>query len=121
MKNAFGLLVLYSLILVACLKDKGSIPASTSKNLCDSLKVTYSLVINPIINNKCVTCHKPGGTGNGDYTTYSGLKAKIGTNNNPLYNRVFVLGDMPQAGSPALTADEKQKISCWLDAGAPNN
>src|SRR5438046_608870 len=96
-----GIIFFYS-----CTKDKGPVECGE----CLSTDVTFSLTIMPIITAKCAIpgCHVANGGNNIPYTSYSEVKAKVGVNNNPLYNRVFVVGDMPQSGS--LTCDEKQKI-----------
>lgn len=118
-KVLYYFFTLVVLLISSCLKEKGPVPSVQ----CSGLNVSYSATIKTIIDTKCAIsgCHVAGGNGNGDFTTYAGVKAKIGTNNDPFNNRLFVLGDMPQAGSPTLTDDEKQKIKCWLEAGALNN
>jgi hypothetical protein len=107
--------------IYSCSKDKGLLPQQISLTKCDSLSVTYSLTIAPIIAAKCAIpgCHVPTGGNNIPYTTYAEFKAKVGPDNNPLYNRLFVVGDMPKTGS--LTDEEKDEIKCWINAGAPDN
>ena len=102
----------------ACTHDKGLDPALQAKTgSCDS--ITYSKHIKAIINTQCATatgCHGTG-SGNGDFTAYIGVKAKV--DNNTFSNRVVVVGDMPPGG-PLPSAD-LEKVKCWLDKGAPNN
>jgi hypothetical protein len=110
------------LFLASCAKEVGKNPdlqpkiASSDSTLCDSVK--YSTTILPIINAECIGCHSPG-SANGDLSTYAALKLKADggritarvLNGNPSF--------MPQAG--AMSQDKRDKIKCWLDAGAPNN
>ena len=89
---------------------------------CDTANITYAVDIEPIISTNCATsgCHVSGGSGPGNFTTYSGLKAKVDMGvNGTVEHRVVVLKDMPLGGS--LTQDEIFKIDCWIQDGAPNN
>lgn len=87
--------------------------------VCDTSTLTFQADIEPLIANKCgVTgCHVTGGTGNGLFDSFQGVKNKA--DNGSLRNRVLVTKDMPPSGS--ITACELQLIEAWLDAGAPNN
>lgn len=117
MKKAI-LSVVCLFFMFSCTKDKGAIPI-ISVEFCDTIK--YSTNVAAIITTKCASasgCHEAG-SGSGDFTTYDGVKTKIGLNSDPFNTRVFVTGDMPLTGS--LTNEEKQQLRCWLDAGAPNN
>ena len=86
---------------------------------CNSVEVSYSRDIVPFIELRCATpgCHIPGGTGNGDLTTYEGVKAKV--DNGSLVRRVLEIGDMPGVGD--LTECELDKLRSWIDDGAENN
>lgn len=112
----FGVALLYS-----CVKDKGSIPVEDILSKCDSLNVTYSATVQPIINAKCAIpgCHTATGGNNIPLATYTQVKAKV--DNGSFRNRVLVIANMPPAPLAPLPADEKEKLQCWLDAGAPNN
>jgi hypothetical protein len=86
---------------------------------CDTVSVTYSHTIEPIILSKCATsgCHTAGGTANGNFDTYSGAKAKV--DNGSFLNRTKVLLNMPP--SAPLNACEISQIDKWIQTGAPNN
>lgn len=105
-------------VLFSCTFEKGEISKSRvlPVNLCDSLNVTYSSIVFPIIQTNCNGCHSSGYSA-GDFTTYSGLKIRI--DNGSFKNRVFTLKNMPTAGP--LSPEILEKIQCWLDAGAPDN
>lgn len=82
--------------------------------------VSYSITIVPIVNAQCISCHCAGGSGNGDFTTYIGIKAKV--DNGSLYNRIVTLKDMPMIGSGyTLTDAERTKFSSWINQGGKNN
>jgi hypothetical protein len=87
-----------------------------SANMCDSIK--YNANIKPIIINNCAipTCHVPGGTGNGDFTNFSGVSTKA-----PLFkNRInSSTNPMPPAGK--MPQSKIDSIECWIDKGALNN
>lgn len=81
------------------------------------LAVNWSHV-QPIIVQHCnnSNCHAPGGTGNGVFDNYAGVKAKV--DNNSFANRVLDIRDMP--GYP-LPACDYVLLQAWLEAGAPEN
>ncbi|MCE3280829.1 MAG: hypothetical protein K0S44_3020 [Bacteroidetes bacterium] len=102
--------------IASCTSEKGAVPIRDVN--CDST-ISYSADIAPLMNNYCNSCHVSGGTGTGDFTTYAGVKEKA--DNGSLRNRVVVLKDMPQPGSPQLTEDERIMIDCWIKQGSPDN
>ena len=89
-----------------------------SKN-CDTTTVTYSHTIQPIIAAKCANsgCHTAGGSGNGNFDSYTGTKSKV--DNGSFLNRTVVLMNMPISGP--LTTCELAQVSKWIQMGAPNN
>ncbi|MBU6342723.1 MAG: hypothetical protein KGS48_14610 [Bacteroidetes bacterium] len=92
---------------------------------------TYKADIKAIVDNSCSYsgCHSGSSASTyvpanaKDYTNYAGLKVSI--DNGTFKNRVLVKADMPNPSfvfgdhPKSLTQAEKDKISCWLDAGAP--
>jgi hypothetical protein len=115
-------LVLGSLFVAgSCTKDIGPDPALIPKtvNICDSVK--FSTTIKPIIDANCATsgCHEPGGSGPGDFTSFADISLKV--QNGSFKARVIdgVPGFMPATGR--LPQADIDKITCWLNAGAPNN
>lgn len=114
-------LVLFVLIismptLNSCTKDRVQPLTLTA---CDSLNVTYSQVVKPIILLNCATsgCHLAGTNVPGDYSSYDGLKLHV--DNGKFKLRTITYRDMPPNGP--LSESDIQKLNCWLDAGAPNN
>ena len=109
-------------LLASCYYDKEDklYDAYYAAKTCDTLHVTYTLTIVPIITARCATsgCHTAGGTGNGNFDTYAGVKGKVA--NGSLVNRTFVLMNMPSTGGP-LTACQMAQFKAWVNAGAPDN
>ncbi len=117
MKRALPLIPIVLFFLSSCTFEKGELPVVGFK--CDST-VHYHPTIDSLISLNCSTtpgCHIHGGTGNGDFTNYSGLKDKV--DNGSLLNRVVTLKNMPSAG-PLSDADIN-KIHCWIIQGGLNN
>jgi hypothetical protein len=115
-----GFSSLFFLFYFSCTKEKGK-PSSTSgvtQSFCDSLNVKFSTDINPLIQSNCALpgCHNATAAGGVDFTPgYSSIdtsriRARV-LDGNPSF--------MPP-GNPLPTID-RQKIECWLKAGAPNN
>lgn len=88
---------------------------------CDTTTYTFNTVINPILLNSCVGCHKPGSLGgNIDLSTYA--KVKIQADNGKLLGSVTHTAGyspMPQGGK--LPDCEITQIKKWIEAGAPDN
>lgn len=107
------------IVIASCKSDKASMP-QPDKDICDSLPITYSGMIESIVTVSCATifCHDAN-SDNGDFTSYIGVKAKV--DNGSLRDRV-IFGDpswMPPAGQ--LSKEDRDKIQCWLNDGALNN
>jgi hypothetical protein len=61
------------------------------------------------VNGNCLNCHST-------FSTYSGLSSVL--TNGKFKQHVITDQDMPQGGS--LSADQLNKIQCWVEAGYPN-
>lgn len=113
--GAFGFIVFAH----SCTYEKAELKKTEVVSVCDTT-VSYAAEIAPLINAQCIGCHTPGGGGAGDFSTYEGFKLKV--DNGSVNNRVITMKDMPTPGSGfTLTNAERQKISCWIEQGAPNN
>lgn len=95
--------------MMSCTNDT-VVPASTAE--CAALATSFKTDVQPILNSKCGSagCH-PG------YITYAGV-SRIATNGT-FKHEVITTKKMPPTGS--LSSSQLQLISCWLEAGAPNN
>lgn len=118
-KNQF-IFILFAFSLCACTKEIGKnldlIPSSPVSS-CDTVK--FAAHILPIINSNCLSCHSGSGPGNGNFTSYSGIKQKV--DNGSFKARVVDLLPTPMPQGGALPAQQIALIKCWLDNGAPNN
>jgi hypothetical protein len=106
-----GTIILFN----SCYNDKEELlyPGAT----CDGVSTSFATNVNPIIQSSCNKsgCHNTGSTnGPGALTNYDQIKAAAGHIKNAV-----VSGFMPQDAT--LTTAQIKTISCWVDAGAPNN
>jgi len=89
---------------------------------CDTSKFTYAAVIKPIMDNKCVGCHKPGNLGgNVDVSTYIGTRA-VALNGTLLGSIAHQSGFSPMPKNSAkLSNCEITQVSRWIATGSLNN
>ena len=91
---------------------------------CDTLNVSYSLQVVPILQNNCYTCHGAGsnaGSGGITLSNYAALKTYA--------NSGYLVGNVTHApgyigmpyGLPKLPACEINTIVAWVNQGALNN
>ena len=109
-----NLLLIGCIFLVSCKHEK--IQPNTTTQPCT---VAYAADIKPIVNNKCAISNCHGSNGLANLADYAILKARADNGNVKKY--VFTIKMMPPSGAAALTEDEKTKLQCWLDNGAPQN
>ncbi len=100
-----------ALVLVNCKKEKKYSPD------CSGGVKSFASDVSPLIASRCAItgCHASGSNnGPGALSNYSQVNAaKSGI------RTAIVNGSMPKNGS--LSDDEKNRIVCWIDAGAANN
>lgn len=121
MRKSLFLAVLIVVVVVlanACKKDSNDNNGSDTGTVdCSTITTTFSGSVSPLIAASCAKsgCHNTGSTnGVGALTTYTQIfnaKAQIRT--------AVASGSMPRDAS--FTATQKATITCWIDAGAPNN
>ncbi len=107
--------------LQGCLNDKGIVPPPP-ETFCDSLDVSYNLHVKPLAEAKCansIGCHVSGGSGPGDFTTYTALSSVSQTVAVRIQLPVTDASHMPQGGT--LTQEELDIFLCWIEDGALNN
>lgn len=89
---------------------------------CDTTQFTYAAVVKPMLDNKCVGCHKAGSLGgNVDLSTYTGTRVVA-------LNGKLVGSIMHQVGYSAMPKNMAKLSDCeitqvrkWVTAGALNN
>ncbi|MBK9422508.1 MAG: hypothetical protein IPN44_15915 [Flavobacteriales bacterium] len=91
-------------------------------DFCDTAAITYSGIIEPIVQANCAipACHVPGGSGTGDFTSYNGLHGQVVSGRLlPSIMQVSGSAFMPPSGK--LSDCDITKITIWVNAGAPQN
>ncbi|MEI6766682.1 MAG: hypothetical protein WCM76_13695 [Bacteroidota bacterium] len=105
MKATIPVLVLSLAALFGC--SKSSDTGSTYTSNCTGAEKSWATDVKPIITSTCSGCHSSFTTYNGIYASRSGVKT------------VIAAGTAHH--SVSLTTEQKDKVSCWIDNGAPNN
>jgi uncharacterized membrane protein len=85
---------------------------------CDTVAISFSQDIQPIINASCVSCHAPGKEQESTpFTTYEEIKLY---SDGAIVERITGIGGiMPPSG--AISSCNQLKIQAWVNAGALNN
>jgi hypothetical protein len=98
--------------------DNIIVTSSNGSSDCD--KITYAKDIGPMMKSSCATkgCHEPGGE-SPDLTNYASVKEAA--DNGQLKKRMIDGNPSFMPGSGKLPDAELEKVSCWLNSGAPNN
>jgi hypothetical protein len=105
-------LVLVSLNLISCKKDKAPTAVITA-DCPDTIK--FSTKILPMISDNCVSCHNNGTSPTlSDHSNISSNATKI------LKTLKGELQLMPQGG-PALNDSLIKQFECWINQGKQNN
>jgi plastocyanin len=121
--NIHGAGMMSGTIIVSGPPGQGSIPAPAQ------LLPTFKTVRDKILNPHCMACHVPPAPSGGlDFTTWDSLV------HNPVLPDLIVPGSPNQSrlfihiaanamggGQEAMTAEEQQTVSDWIQAGAPDN
>lgn len=104
------------IFIAGCGKNSSGDPAPADP--CAGTSYKFSADVQPIINTSCATspnCHGAGSTNlGGPFTDYNKIFAKRTDIKFQIQS-----GLMPKIGS--ISADEKNKIICWINSGAANN
>jgi len=105
MKNKLMILGIFCILaVVGCNKNSST---STFTPDCSGAAKSFTTDVLPIMQSNCVSCHNGFASYNGVNGSKSSIRSQI------------IGGSMPKNGS--LSADQKNKIVCWIDNGAPNN
>ena len=112
---------LFTFLFMACKKDKTQ--AENTPTVCDSLSVSFQVDVMSIMTANCsFSGCLSSGSGVGDFTSYSGIKAKV--DNGQFQERALYLKDMPptySSGPKSLNNEDIQKLQCWIEDGVQNN
>ncbi len=88
---------------------------------CDPTEFTYAAIVQPIITNQCVGCHKPGSLGGDiDLSTYTQVKVQV-TNGKLVGSITHAVGYSAMPQGSKLSDCQITQIKNWISAGALNN
>ena len=99
------------------------------ENGCDTVNVTYTATIKPLLQNSCTGCHNASSAGGGyNLTNYANdASGNMGVQSSALngslsgsVNQNGSFSNMPKGGSK-LPQCKLDQVRIWVDAGAPNN
>lgn len=99
----------------ACKTD--ILPEPQQPTFCDSITATYNASVKDILDAKCAVagCHL--NTQNPILNNYS----QVFENSDRIAVRSLDLKTMPKFGMPQLTDEEIEILTCWREAGFPEN
>ena len=106
-------IALMVILVNACKKDSVNEPAVD----CSTITTTFSGTVSPLMLTSCAksNCHAAGSTnGPGALTNYTQI-----FNSRDRIRSAVASGFMPDDAT--FSAKQKATITCWIDAGAPNN
>jgi hypothetical protein len=110
--------------LIAQWIAQGAQNSSCENSACDTLNVTYSGTIAPIMQARCNSCHSGSNpSGSLDLTTWSAVNQSAMSGNLVASVRRIAgdnIADMPPSG-PALSNCRIRQLELWVAQGAPNN
>ena len=92
----------------------------------DDQKITYTGQVADIINNNCVTCHRPGGIGPMSFIGYEAVRPwapliqyKVSRREMPPYAYDHGIGIQDLEGDWRLSQEKIDTIVAWVNAGSP--
>lgn len=127
MKYSLCVCVTFSIVIFSCTKDKSELKKETPippLAYCDSMKninkVSYKCFVDSVMKAQCVSCHKSGGSGPGDFNSYAGVKNSATRIADRIQANPSTGERMPQGG-PYLPDSVIAKIQSWVNDGAMDN
>jgi hypothetical protein len=120
-----NLLILFLAIAAGVLLLTGSCkhdPVDTPVPECDTLNVTFSGTVNPILQENCLACHNNANPTSGiSLEGYSNVVTVAGSGLlMPVIRHDEAYPPMPQGGNK-LSECKIAQIQKWIDNGTPNN
>jgi hypothetical protein len=118
MKTSILLFAIGITVFISVSCDKSDPEPGPATNVCDGTNYSFANDVQPIITSNCATstgCRGAGSTtGVGPLTNYAQVSAAA----SKIHTQVST-GKMPKGGT--LSTSDKNKILCWINAGAANN
>lgn len=110
-----GFVISLSLVVESC----GKCDCIESTDPCNGLAFKFAVDVQPIINTRCATspgCHATGSINSGgplvNYTQVFNKRAEI---------KIQISSNSMPFPPDTLSSDQKSKIICWINSGAPDN
>ncbi len=121
LKKCFYILAL-TVGLSACYYDKEEELYPADPNACDTVNVSYSKTVLPMLQSQCYVCHSQAAAqGNVVVEGYNNLKPQVDNGNFfGAINHEPGFSPMPQGGHKLPDCTLKQ-IKSWIAKGAPND
>ncbi|MEX0684388.1 MAG: hypothetical protein WD267_12015 [Balneolales bacterium] len=79
--------------------------------------VTYNNYVANVVSNNCTSCHRTGGEGPGDFTSYDGL-VPYASHSSFEFRVLSDNADMPQ-DNPPLPKSTRDSLSIWINNCLP--
>lgn len=109
--------VAFAAVLCAACGGSSDVSCPNDAVVCPSPAPSYSTTVSTIIQNRCLSCHGPGGQwASKPFNTYDLVFA----NRSAILNQVYACR-MPPAGATPPTPNERAQLIGWLACGAQNN
>ena len=126
----FLLVTFFAFFFYGCYKDNQQELYDFVKNIsnnpnssssCDTTNITFSGMINPIIQQNCIVCH-----GSSYAITGGGISLQTGTDVAGNRAKIAVVitstsNPMPPGGNNPLSSCQIKQIQMWINYGAPLN
>jgi hypothetical protein len=113
-------MALISFSITSCYYDSEEALYPSLSSDCDTINVTYSGKITPIMNNYCISCHSGSLPAGGiSLTSYEGVQPVA--ENGMLLKAINGNGVPKMPPSGTLPSCRVSQIEIWINEGMPNN
>jgi len=136
----YFLYLIFTFFFNCCTKKQGITPGIKNNPIsqaviCDTVNVSYSCLIKPILVNNCYVCHSTAASDTGNFAldleTFQSFKTylKLFYKNDSIYGSKFyntilqspTTNRMPPPPDNKLSTYDLRMIKKWIDAGANQN
>ena len=111
-------------VAIKAVASPGCLIALPGKNRAQHEQISYAKQVAPILRNKCVPCHQPGGIAPFDMTDYKEvagwspmMREVVRTRRMPPWHADPHIGTF--SNDMSLTSEEEQTLVHWIEAGSP--
>jgi hypothetical protein len=101
--------------------NQGALNTTNCNCYCDPAQSGFAAIVQPIITNNCVGCHKPGNLGgNIDLSSYAAIKLQA-SNGKLVGSITHATGYSPMPQGAKLSDCQITQITQWVEGGSLNN